>query len=470
MKEILKLLVVVTGYGLLAPLLGWALAKRRAAERAALCLLVFMTSWFPGKLTLMLDSVELYRGHTKGFEFSLLVALGIALTVCSFVNRPPDFRRMPPGLWLYLLYCGVSCLSLAAAPNPVFGLMALWKFSSAALVFAGACHAFRDETDLRWVLRTLAGSLILQALVCVKMRYLDGRWQVHGWFEHQNPMTMWAYLCALPLLAVALAPGTSRNDTLLFLTATAATAVAILLSVSRAGLAAFVCGSALVTVLAHLRGVTVRKFAITGLGATAALLAGLLALDSLMARVQEDRQRENERDLRAVLNQQSAAMLRDSSVGIGWNNFGIVNSLPHERYVSLMMDWDAERGFRIIDENYEAAPLTESLYWLLLSETGYPGLVSYLAFLAITLWWAARGLVRHWNTTLGYFIGGVLVALALTYMHGTVERVLTQTKNLCAWLIFAGFMARIEMSRRSRSARIPTTAPALPFGARPAIA
>lgn len=462
MKEFLKFGIVLIGYFGLAPLLGFALARHRVAERVALCVLVSMPSWFPSKLTLMVNSVEFYRGHTKGFEFSLIVALGIALTVCSFIRRPPGFRGVPPGFWWYLFYCALSCLSLMAAENRIYGLMAAWKFTSAVFIFVGAFHAFRDEDDLRWVLRTVAAALIVQSLVCLKMRFLDGRWQVHGWFEHQNPMAIWGYLCAIPLLAAAFSPKTHRHDSLYFLAAIGATALMILLSVSRAGLAAFVLGSVAVTGLGYLRGPSFKKIAITAVGACAAVAAGLLALDSLMARMNEDAARENEEDLRPILNRQAKRMLHDSAIGIGWNNFGVVNSLPNERYVAFLIDWDASRGFRIIDDNYFAGPLTESLYWLLLSETGYPGFGSYLVFMGLTLWWAARGLIRHWNTLLGYFLGGVLVALVLMYGHGMVERVLSQTKNLAAWLIFAGFLARVEAMRRRTpaTATVPATTPA----------
>ncbi len=461
MKDLLKLLVVLTGYLALAPLLGAYFARNRVAERMGLCLLVAMPSWFPSKLTLMVHSVEFYRGHTKGFEFSIMVALGIALTVSACLRRAPDAPRCPPGMWLYLAYCALSCLSLISADNRTYGLMAAWKFASAVMIFVGAFHAFRDEDDLRWVLRTLAGALILQTLVCVKSRYLDGLWQVKGWFEHQNPMCMWAYLCAVPLLSVAFAPATSRRDTLLYLAAVAATALMILLSVSRAGLAAFVVGAGAVTGLAFLRGGSAKKVGITALGACGAAAAGLLALDSLLARVSEDQARENEEDLRPVLNRQSKAMLHDSPIGIGWNNFGVVNSLPHERYVTILMDWDLSRGFRIIDDHYDACPLTESLYWLLLAENGYPGLVSYAGFLALTLWWAMRGLMRYWRTPMGYFVAGVLAALVLTYLHGSVERCLTQTKNLSAWLMFAGFLARVGPRRRAAAvtARVTSIPP-----------
>jgi hypothetical protein len=386
-----------------------------------------------------------------------MVALGIALTVGATLRRPPGFRAMPPGLWLYLSYCLISCLSLIPATNKLFGLMAAWKFASAALIFTGAYHAFRDEQDLRWVLRTLALTLILQGLICLKMRFLDGRWQVHGWFEHQNPMAMWGYLCCLPLLAVSFSPHLTRRETLLYMAGVAATALMILLSVSRAGLAAMAAGAVAVTLLAHLRGFSLRKFVITSAGATAAIAAGLLALDSLMSRIQETSSGDHDEDLRGVLNRQSKAMLQDSPIGVGWNNFGIANSLPNENYAGILMDWDESRGFRIYDENYYACPLTESLYWLLLSETGYPGFLSYAAFLALTLWWGGRALIRYWGTPVGYFAGGILVALLLTYLHGSVERVLSQTKNLSAWLIFIGFLARLaSFPRRQRAPELST--------------
>lgn len=464
MKEVIKLAIVLLGYLGLAPWFGWVLSRHRRAERATFCLLVSMASWFPSKLTLMVDSVEFYRGHTKGFEFSLPVATGIALTVCGIFRRPDGFRLLPPGFFVYLFYCVLSGLSLLVAANGLYGMMAAWKFTSAVMILVGAYHGFRDAEDLRWLIRTLAVILMVQAGVCLKLRFADGLWQVHGWFEHQNPMAMWAYLCAVPLLAVAFAPEVSRRDTWLSLAGIAAAALMILLSVSRAALAAFIVGTAGVTVLACLRGLSAKKMGIISIGACGALAAGLLALDSVMARVKEDKGRDHESDLRLVLNLQSRAMLHDSALGVGWNNFGVANSLPNDRCVTILMDSDASRGFRIIEDNYFACPLTESLYWLLLSETGYPGFIGFLLFLALTLWWGVRGLVYYWKTPLGYFIGGVLIALMLTYVHGTVERVLSQTKNLTAWLVFAGVTARVEYARQQ--ARRPrarsTTAPIEP--------
>ena len=112
------------------------------------------------------------------------------------------------------------------------------------------------------------------------------------------------------------------------------------------------------------------------------------------------------------------------------------------------MDWDQSRGFTIYEENYFANPLPESLYWLTLAETGYGGFAGFVAFLALTLWWAWRNTFAFWRSSTGWFVGGLLVAFSLLYFHGTVERVLTQTKNLAMWLILAGCLARINLCRR----------------------
>jgi len=448
MMDLLKALIIAGAYGIVGPVLGWWLARHRQAERACFCLMLFMTGWAPSKLTLMLGSIEFYRGHTKGFEFSLIEVVAVALIVCAANRRPPGFRWMPPGSWLWLSFCLLSLGSFGVALNKLYVLMAFWKFAKIILVFMAAYHGLRDLEDLRWLLRTIAAMLLVQVFVALKLRYFDGRWQVHGWFEHQNPMAMWAYLAALPLLAGALAPQTKTRETKFYLAGFMAAGLLILLSVSRGALAAFSIGSVLVIGLAALRGFSGRLLGVAAGGVVCAALAALLAMDSFAARVKEASSRVEEQDLRAVMIVQSKAMLHDSWVGIGWNNFGVANSRPLGKYSEIVEDWDKSRGFTIYDENYYANALTESLYWLLLGENGYPGFSGFVLFLLLTYWWCLRATLQYWRSLTGWVAGGLLVALTLIYIHGTVERVLTQTKNLSEWLIFAGCLARLTWCRR----------------------
>jgi O-antigen ligase len=168
-----------------------------------------------------------------------------------------------------------------------------------------------------------------------------------------------------------------------------------------------------------------------------------------MARVGGDDSPKN--DLRFALNQQSAAMYRDHPlVGIGWNNYGLANSRPlGMKYSRVLERWEQNRGRRIYPENFRANPLTESLYWLLLAENGALGFAAFLLFAAITLWHGLRATIGFWKSPLGLVLAGATVALAITYFHMQVERVLVQTKNLTTWMMFCAMLSRAEWWRRN---------------------
>lgn len=458
MKDLIKALIILVAYLGVGPVLGSVIAQSRKAQRLVFCLMVFMPCLHPGKLTLMVDSWEFYRGHTKGFEANWIEVLGIAIIVASYKNRAllPDWRLPAPGTALYLLWAAMSSISILAADDKVFALMAAFKFTKVVILFVAACHFLRDEEDLTWVLRTMAGGQLFYVLFCLKLRYLEGMFQIKGWFEHQNPMAMWCYMTAIPLLAGALYRRASPRDFVLCLSGYGAAALNILLTVSRAGLGAFAVGSAVVLGVAWLRGPNIRIVMFTIASILGAFLVSAFAMDSLNARLNDVQESadKNEFDLREILIMQSSAMLHDSPIGIGWNNFGIMNSRPRgAQYSQILEDWDESRGFRIVDENYYANPLTESLYWLLLSETGYQGFIFYMLFLAATLWFALRAAWRFRDSLWGAFAAAQVAALSIAYLHGKVERIFTQTKNMSFWLLMCGLLAGMEAAARRAAKR-----------------
>ncbi len=457
MKDIIKLLFALAAYGALAPMLGSWLATRRVWQRATFALMLVMTALRPGNFMLMLDSIETYRGHTKGFEISLIEVLALALIIAVRRSSNPLRAKSPPGLWLYLLWCGISLFSAFGSYEPTYALMAASRFIKGVLTFSAAALYLRDEDDLRWAVGALAGAMFHHGLLCLKMRLLDGSWQVKGWFEHQNPMAMWCYLGALPVIATALWPQVKGRLLWLCLAGFGGAGLCILLSVSRAALAAYGVGAVAMLGLAWLRGVNARVVGFTVMGVLASVLVFFFALNSFRARLNEvaESSQTIESDLRDILNMQSSAMLHDHPLlGIGWNNFGIANSRGRgDTYSEILELWDKDRGFTIYDENYYANPLTESLYWLWLSETGWLGFGAFILFEVATLWWALRNAIAQRGTLMGAVAAALFVGLAICYMHGTVERILTQTKNLSQWLMLAGMVAGMEMNRQARDRR-----------------
>ncbi|MCX6878496.1 MAG: O-antigen ligase family protein [Verrucomicrobia bacterium] len=452
-KTLLKVLMIVFGYAGIGPLLGYWLRGRDVARRVTLG---FMAWWLvrpPSDFTLMLYSIEKYRGHTKGFEFNLIEGITLGLALCAWWEQRRDFRFLPPGLWAWLLFVGVGALSVAGAMNPTYALMPVFKFLKMGMIFVGVFAALHDERDVMAVMRGFAIALIVQVIYCLWRRYVMGGFRVMGWFEHQNPMAMWSYMIAMPILGLALSKQTSPRDMSLFFAAFGAAGLVVVLSVSRAALAAFGVGTVLVMAGSYVQGITVRRVALGVLGAACGALVLIKAADTFMARMGNDSSPKN--DLRFALNQQAAAMHRDHPlVGIGWNNYGLANSRPQGlKYSQVLEHWEENRGRRIYPEKYMANPLTESLYWLLLAENGTLGLAAFLFFAALTLWHGLRATQHFWKSPLGLVLYGVTVALAISYFHGQVERVLTQTKNLTTWVMLCAMLARAEWWRRQERAQ-----------------
>ncbi len=453
MVDFIKAIIIIAAFFGFAPALGNWIADSRKKQRAVFCFMMYLVALAPGKFTLMVWSMERYRGHTKGFEGNFIEVLAIALIIASGKNKYPGWQKWPPGSWLYLLWCGVSALSIIPAMqySTLYFFMAAFKFTMAVTTLMGAYHFLRDEEDFTWMLRTLSWLNIWYAELGLWTRFIGGIWQFMGYFEHQNPMAMWCYLNAFPLLAAALHQSTKTKDFILYLCGYGAATLCILLSVSRGGLGALGAGSALVLVLAWLTKPNARVISISVLGVIGVMFISAFAMNSFRARLNEVKEsaENTEFDLRDILNMQSRAMLADSTLGVGWNNFGIANSRPFgAKYSAIIEDWDSSRGFAIYDENYHTNPLTESLYWLLLSENGYFGFLTFALFALATLYFALRSAIRFRKCIAGPISSALMIGLAICYLHGTVERILTQTKNLAQWMMICGTVSALEHRRR----------------------
>ncbi len=452
-KTILKVLVIAFVYLGIAPLLGYYLNGKDFARRVTLG---FMAWWLvrpPSDFTLMLYSIEKFRGHARGFEFNYIEAIAIGLALAALLEKRKDFRFLPPGLWVWFLFIGVGLLSVPGAINPLYALMPAFKFAKMGFVFVGLFSAIHDERDLKAIMRGFAIALIVQVIYCLWGRYVVGGFRVLGWFEHPNPMAMWSYMVAFPILGLAISKETSQRDMLLFFAAFGSAGLVVVLSVSRASLAAFGVGAMLVMFGSFVQGFTVRRVILGIFAAVGGAVVLAVAADTFMARMGGDDSPKN--DLRYGLNLQAAAMCRDHPlVGIGWNNFGLANSRPlGEKYSKIIENWEAARGSKIYAKNFMANPLTESLYWLILAENGKIAFGVFFLFAGTTIWFGFRTTIAFWKTSLGLALLGVTVALGVTYVHMQVERVLVQTKNLTTWIMFCAILSRAEWWRRAEKAR-----------------
>lgn len=265
-KTLIKVMVIAFVYLGVGPMLGYYLRGKDTARRIALG---FMAWWLvrpPSDFTLMLYSVEKYRGHCRGFEFNFIEAIAIGLAIAALWEKRKDFRWLPPGLWAWFLWIAVGLLSVTAALNPIYALMPAFKFAKMALIFIGVFAAIHDERDMKAAMRGFAVALIMQFLLCLWARYV-GRLPRDGLVRaSKSDGDVVLHDCLADLGAGDFQTNISARCDLIFC-AFASAGLVVVLSVSRASLAAFAIGSAVVLLGSFVQGFTARRVILTMLGA-----------------------------------------------------------------------------------------------------------------------------------------------------------------------------------------------------------
>jgi len=443
--DLIKLAIVGPLFFMLAPLFGLWLKGKPKWQLGVFGFMCFMTInglLAPGNWGLTLASIESYRGHTKGYHFYFNHALAIALIVAKWRENRKSFRWLPPGLGWYLLYCAVSLLSIVNAPDKNFTIMAAHKSIFAALLMVATFNTLRTEEDFKFFLRVMFYTVLWELYVCLKMKYLNHMYQVHGTFEHQNPLAMYAVLIGMVFLAVGFGP--LFKDSRKMLLGFAICAVVVECTLSRGALVMFGLGTVGVIAASLAEKITPRRLIITSVLGVIGSVGLLLAIDTIIGRF-HDQGNEASSQLREVMKDACREMVRDHSLGVGWNNYALAVNPPY-RYAEIYYDWTRSRNMKV---NYdEPNAVVESHYYLLLAENGYAGLLAWLAVIFIALWRNFRAFLFFEHSFLRCLALGIAAGCALNYLQSTLERVLVQPRNLMLWLILLGVTARLEVMRR----------------------
>ena len=172
-------------------------------------------------------------------------------------------------------------------------------------------------------------------------------------------------------------------------------------------------------------------------------------MHTIMARF-KDYGNDESKHTRDMLNEASRHMLRDYPLGIGWNNFAATINHPFP-YGNHIDEWQSING-NPVDKKYQKG-VVESLYYLHLAETGYPGLIAYLMIMTLFMWWNFRAFLIFRNHFLGCVSMGIAIGCGVIYVQSTLERVLTQERNLILWLLLLAVTSRIEAWRRIEKRR-----------------
>lgn len=439
MVDLIKAVVLAGGYFVVAPIGGFVLSCDRRMEDFAVCVLLFLLGLHIDTTVLMLGSIEWYRGVTKGYEFTMMEIAAVSLIFSTLFNKERKFRFLPLGTLLWFLYVSASSFSIFSALNVNYVWMSILKHAKVWLIVWAIFNYVRSRREVHVVLTGLCVMLFYQFLIVAKMKWIDGFYQVRGLFEHQNPLAMFTYMAALPILAAAMSPAVSRERGLFYFITFACSGVIVLASLSRAALAFFAVGTAAVVAAGFFDRFSFRRILTVAVMALGGAFVLTMTIDTIISRF-NDEGNEASGETREVMNLAAKAMLQDKPLGVGWNNFGKAINHPYP-YGDVIDDWNRDRG-QAVDKDY-AKGVVESHYWLLKAETGWLGFLSYMLFILYLVVRTLPLIIFRRGSLEAAIAAGLFVAFFITYIHSSLERVLTQTKNLALWMTYIGLLGAL---------------------------
>lgn len=448
--DLIKIVILFGAYFIFAPLLGLLIKGRPKLQDWVFFVMCFMTiSGFfgPAEWGLTIDFQPFYRGTARGYHFYFNEALAGALILANFLESPRRFRWMPPGLIFYLIFICLSFVSIINAPHPEYVLMAAVKATEVIIIFVATYNYLQNTERVRWFLTTFCVVMFWELIVCLKMKYKDHLYQVLGTFEHQNPLAMYAILIGMVLLSAGVGPKQKRST--LYLIGFCAAAWVVECTLSRGGLVAFAVGTLGVMALGLADQITIRRLLVVAGLAAVVCLGVAMSWQTIVNRFNDSYNKDSS-ETRRMLNIASREMLRDYPLGVGWNNFGVLINPPYP-YGSLIDQYFKDHNeFKEVDTS---KGIVESHYYLMLSETGYQGFLSYLILIAYFLFLNVRSAIFFRRHFLGVVSIGIGIGCSCNYIQSILERVLVQPRNLMLWLLLIALTARIETWRKQAKAQ-----------------
>lgn len=417
-----------------------------------LSFLPFVTQ--PWRLSVAPYSTLYWSGYVKGWEFTLLDAVAIAILLGTRSKWPKVYFVVP-----FAIYIVAVAIGTLQARFPAFALSYLVQVLRAGLVFLAVARVAALEKGERAVLTGLILGLAVQAIYALVSR-AGGALQTGGSLGHQNLLGFVSHMAFIPAFAMLLA-GRYRNIALL---GVVAGLVAVILTTSRATIAFAGVGLALTLFLSLAVRFTGRK-ALVSAAAIVLVLGSLpFAKASFERRFQQQNTTFFAEDLeRDAFKRAAWAIIAAAPMGIGPN---------HYVFIANTEGYSARAG--VAWSSGSRSTNVHNSYLLIAAENGFYGVIAFalLLFSGIGRAFAAAFRFRRKegsDVLLG--LGGALVAVSLHALVEWMAVVVTAQYMLAITLgLVSGIIVRLSQrsastgpSRRAFGRVEPDLEPAIPL-------
>ncbi|MCI0746382.1 MAG: hypothetical protein L0Y58_13350 [Verrucomicrobia subdivision 3 bacterium] len=416
------------------------------------------------RLDVNILSQHWYRGTTRGFEFSFVDILAWALIISTVLTPQRHQKRFywPASFAFMLLYLGFAVYSVATSEPKIYGMFELSKMLRAVIVFWAAALYVQSERELKFLVLAIATAVCLQGILAVKHRLLLGIERATGTLDHANSLSM--YLCMTgPFLVAAATSGFNRWIQFYCQGALACAGIGILLTVSRAGIPAFVLVTLAAMAFCISWKITVKKVAVTLLIMCALGAAVAASWDSLVARfgsasLTEETSKEGFEN-RGQYVGLAEAILGERPNGVGLNNwsywvskrYGALTGTPYEDYDDIpqsMLDSPI-----VFDWAPKYAPPAHNLAIITVGEMGRIGLAVFVLLWIRWFWVAGSFLWRRSDAPSRRLGVGIFFGMCGVFLQSLTEWVFRQTAVTFTFHMFAGTVASLYYLRHREWAR-----------------
>jgi O-antigen ligase len=360
-----------------------------------------------------------WPGFVHGFEFSVLDGLVIAV----WFSTPRGVQPLPFKFSMTLYFLAVL-LSTLQARTPIAALFYPWQLGRMFVVYVTVTRwVSADQRVAPALLKGMAAGLFLEAGIAIWQRFGLGLLQPEGTFDTQNLLGVISHFVTFPFFALLLRGSPELLPALVVFAAIVVEA----LTTSRAtiGLAGF--GFIILFFLSAVRKWTTRKMLILLTGAAMTTMVAPLALSSFEQRQFVNSEITSDTDRESFI-RAAVTMFSDHPLGIGSNHYvSVANSEGYNQNAGVQPN---SRG-----------SIVHNVYWLVASETGWLGLITFLLLLLGPLIAAFSCGWRNRVDKRGDLLIGIGVGLLIVYIHSFFEWIFVLSETQYMFAMQVGLVA-----------------------------
>lgn len=415
------------------PTAAWFGIRYRWAEKLLVAATFFSTCYL---VDINLFSMEMYRGDTRGFEFSTtdwMVLSLLAVMVISPRWRTKRPELLPPNALLLLLYLLFAFSTLFVGETPLYSAFGLTKMVRAILVYWLIYNYLRTERDLRFFLLILASIVAFEFLLVLYQRSI-GIYRVTGSLPHANTLALYINMINMVFLSLVLNDKARGWQRYVYWATLGMGSVIILATFSRGALAVMVLCYILVVALSMLDRARPAKLKVIAVIALLALPMAIKVTPAIIERFETAP--TSARLSREQANAAAVAMANSHWLGVGLNNYShAINETHFSRFVPLEID----RG------------IVHNIYLLHAAEMGWLGLVLFVLLIGSFLCMALRIMSRRMDNIVSWIAIGIFAGMLSLWIQSSLEWAFRQTYITVEFFMLAGFLAALPRVLRQMS-------------------